>query len=289
MRRIASSRASWIHSIYTKDEFQQRYSACHPLFEFPGMLPQTVAIDLLHVCDHNGVAGSVAGSIMYEAIREKELGNSSLESGVQILSEKIKEYYTTSGVQSHLPRLTLQNLIDTLNPLNSFPDLRGKAIKAANTRNIMPFVEMLAAELRDGSEYKDRRHKCVQSLVRFYDTVYDSGIYMSIDQSEAMASAIKRCCKHYTWLAKRSTHLGLMRWPIRPKMHYWYHLTLRKQFLNPRFLQTYANESMVGKTCNIYKSALSGSQNERRKVQHSVLAKYLTGLMVTFAGNASSD
>jgi len=68
-----------------------------------------------------------------------------------------------------------------------------------------------------------------------------------------------------------------------PKHHYFFHLGMRAHgpTRNPRAYQTYVDESFVGRVCKIYEASLSGPWHD--VVQHTVLQKYLTALMVTFS------
>ena len=106
-------------------------------------------------------------------------------------------------------------------------------------------------------------------------------MFLTAAQSKILAESIRKCLLHYCWLAKDSVKRGQISWNLVPKMHYWFHLSMRCRFINPRFQQTYINESMVGRICDIYKASMCGTAN-LKTIQHSVLMKYLTGLVVCF-------
>ena len=276
--------AAWINTIYSRDAFLARYRGQHPFFDFEGAGPGMISIDLLHVVDNNGVASHVVANVFYEAVHDREMGNRSKDEGLQMLNDKIKNFYAQNPVDAHLPTLTMLNLKDERRPTESFPVLHGKAIKAANTRGIIPFAAMLAVELDDGSPHKHHRARCAVELQRFYDVVHRAGMFPTAGESDAMANAISRCLKHYCWLAKHVVKEGRMAYNVVPKMHYFFHLALRSTGTNPRFGQTYINESMAGRICSIYKASLCGTGNHKVQ-QRSVLVKYLTGLTVSSTTN----
>lgn len=282
-----SDRALWRNTIYSRDAFLQRYRGRHPFFDFPGAGPEMISIDLLHVVDNNGVASHVIANLFYEAIMQRELGNHNKEEGLQQLNARIKTFYSQNQVAAHLPTLSMQNLIDERHPTTVFPVLHGKAIKAANTRGIIPFAAELAAQLDNGTPKRHHRARCVVELNRFYQTVHAAGMFPTAEQSDAIRSSVGKCLKHYCWLAKDAVKAGKMAYNIVPKMHYFFHIGLRSRFSNPRFGQTYINESMVGRVCSIYKASMSGT-GDHKVQQKSVLIKYLTGLIVSFTANGDT-
>ena len=74
---------------------------------------------------------------------------------------------------------------------------------------------------------------------------------------------------------------GRVAWNTVPKHHYFCHVGLRSEDLNPKWTQTYTNESVVGRICSIYKSCLNGQHD--KVVQKSVLSKWFVGLQVDLA------
>ena len=280
-----STRAKWLETIYTVDGFLERYATAdsHKLFRVAGMTPQTISIDLLHVLDHNGLTSNILGNLFYEAIRDRELGNRSQAEGLDILNRRIKEFNSQANLPAHLPILTLQSLINTQAATTSFPCLQGRAIKAANTRHCVPFAVALAREMDDGRAHTMHRRRCLEELHAFYELVYNCPMFLTEAQSRKMQQHVFGCLHHYVWLAKASARVGICGWRIVPKAHYFFHVGLRSDFMNPRFGQTYINESLVGRICNIYKSSLTGPAHSNRRVQRSVLTKYLTGLALSLS------
>ena len=85
---------------------------------------------------------------------------------------------------------------------------------------------------------------------------------------------------HYQCLAGLCE--GELAWQMRPKLHYAVaHLPEQCILINPRFVQTYGSEGLVGKICNICKASHSGPYHAG--LQPSFFSKYRTGLVVACA------
>ena len=82
---------------------------------------------------------------------------------------------------------------------------------------------------------------------------------------------------HYQVLQVKSMEFGRTRWKSVPKTHYVVgHLVEQAELINPRVVQGYMSESLVGVICDIYKMSQSGPFKHR--VQQVALMKYRTGL-----------
>ena len=74
---------------------------------------------------------------------------------------------------------------------------------------------------------------------------------------------------------------GEMAWQARPKLHYAVaHLPRQAGLVNPRFVQTYGSEGMVGVIGNVYKSSQNGPY--AAGIETTVMAKYRTGLVLSW-------
>ncbi len=67
-------------------------------------------------------------------------------------------------------------------------------------------------------------------------------------------------------------------WRITPKVHKLMHLHLYAAVINPRWVQNYAEESLVGTTTRIWQRAMRGKYSDH--VQSNVLIRRLVGLML---------
>ena len=70
-------------------------------------------------------------------------------------------------------------------------------------------------------------------------------------------------------------------WPQRPKLHYSIaHLPRQATLINPRYVQAYTSESMVGRVAKNYKKSMDGTHE---KVQAKVMKKYLTMMFLVWS------
>jgi hypothetical protein len=67
-----SATADFVATTFSLAEFLAEYRVgdYHPLFDFEGMSPQTISLDLLHICDHHGVVSYFAGSLIYSMVKD---------------------------------------------------------------------------------------------------------------------------------------------------------------------------------------------------------------------------
>ena len=74
---------------------------------------------------------------------------------------------------------------------------------------------------------------------------------------------------------------GLPRWKQPPKVHYAVgHLAHQAILINPRFVQCYSAEGLVGKMTKVWKKSTDGPH--RRVSQHKVVLNYLVGMALDF-------
>ena len=89
---------------------------------------------------------------------------------------------------------------------------------------------------------------------------------------------------HYQWLAVNAWESdNTTRWNTKPKVHFAVgHLGWQAALINPRFVQGYGGESMVGTMAEIY--GLSTSGPYKQKIQELALKKYRTGMKFMWEG-----
>ena len=73
---------------------------------------------------------------------------------------------------------------------------------------------------------------------------------------------------------------GWMLWPVTPKVHRMQHVPLYASVTNPRFVQNYAEESLIGTCTQIWHRSVAGRY--RSVAQKNVLTKKLLGLLLHF-------
>ena len=82
----------------------------------------------------------------------------------------------------------------------------------------------------------------------------------------------------YQELREISRLAGRMCFKVTPKVHKVQHLPLYSSCLNPRHVQNYAEESLIGTSTKIWARSVSGRHTQ--SVQPNVLVKKITGLLL---------
>ena len=91
--------------------------------------------------------------------------------------------------------------------LTDYPQLTGPSVKAASTRALLPWAVELSASLLmldETSEYKQRRHTMLASLLLFQRTVQTSGMFFNDSELRAVKAAIRTHLLCYQWLAQKA-------------------------------------------------------------------------------------
>ena len=247
----------------------------HPLAASPIFSRFTYRLDLLHLLDHHGVVSHVVGNIfaMHVLSPSPILAGATQEDRIDFLNDDLKGFYRTHGVQNRIPALKLSNIMK-----DSFPQLHGKAIKAANSRALMPFALELQqrATAADHSDINRHALKVVESLNKAIDLMYGVGCFMTVGEHQRLEGLLHRMGVNYQLLAKRTCDAGEMKWKQVPKHHYCVgHLAEQASLVNPRFVQCYGFESLVGKIALIWQKCQDGPYH--RIAQHKVMLKYRAG------------
>ena len=86
---------------------------------------------------------------------------------------------------------------------------------------------------------------------------------------------------NYAWLARDACLSGALLYNIVPKVHYFVHMGEIASMINPRFLRTYVEESMIGRITAIYGGSKHGPYHAT--VQRTTLLKYLVGLELAYS------
>ena len=152
--------AGWRFTIHNDAEFLAALrTPLHPLVAHSWFSRLTHRLDLLHLFDHHGIASHITANIFAKHIRHATalLPGTTQEDRLDCLNDDIRGYYSAAGVAHRMPRLKLANLYK-----DGFPELHGQAVKAANTRALVPYVKNLqlrAVALDDSPSNKT----CTQS------------------------------------------------------------------------------------------------------------------------------
>ena len=271
--------AAWRSTLVSNARFRERLRRpLHPLVDHCLFSKYTYRFDLLHMLDHHGVASHVVGNILWAHLAADRdcnvLPGDNQDERLAFLNSEVKAFYSHAKVTNRMPPLKLSNLKS-----DAFPELKGNGVKAANTRALVPFVVDIQKRATNMNPSERNKHmlKVVSSLQTAYDIMYGNGFFLSDGALTSLDKALTRMGQHYQWLALNAFDAKKSRWNCVPKLHYAAaHISEQAALINPRLVQGYANESMVGVVCSIYELSQSGPF--RARVQHVSMLKYRIGV-----------
>ena len=157
-------------------------------------------------------------------------------------------------------------------------------MKAANTRSCVPFALALQRRATEECATTVNKHmlKVVESLDVLYNVLYSGECFLSADELRNVEHNLLRLGQNYGRLSALAAESGEQMWRMTPKLHYAVgHLSEQVLLVNPRFVQTYGSESLVGKIAAVYKNSQDGPF--AAGLQRKVLTKYRLGLLLLFA------
>ena len=268
--------------MHNNEEFMAKVrTPKHPLVASDLFSRHTYRLDCLHVLDHNGVAGLVVGNIfaLHLSTVNDVIPGANQENRLDFLNDDIKGFCSTHNVQNRVPLLKLSNIFR-----EGFPELHGRAIKAANTRSLVAYaldLQKRAVDI-DPNDVNHHALKIVQSLQTVYDILYSGEFFLTPNEVGTLHNKLTRMGVNYQLLATQTSAQGQLRWKQTPKLHYAVgHMAMQAALINPRYVQTYGSEGLVGKVCQIFKKTMDGPYHAT--VQRKILRKYKVGMFLEFS------
>ena len=124
--------------------------------------------------------------------------------------------------------------------------------------------------------------KVVESFHGAYEIFYSGGVFLTDEEVAALDKHLTKLGQHYQVLQNLELASGKTRWKSTQKLHYVVgHLATQARLTNPKFVQGYASESLVGEVCGIYATSQSGPF--RRNIQRVSMLKYRVGMKLLWA------
>ena len=274
--------ARWRSRLVTSnDEFKSRVVQQHPLTESKYFNKYTARNDLMHCADHHGVWGVIFGSVVCYLVQNDgapSLGATQGERLGQVNCLLNTFYRNNTGVTARIDKLTMKNIL----PAGSadYATLGGPTIKAANTRQAMPFLQDLAREhLQDiGNLDQQLMRRLIHHTLEFIRVLNSSGVVLTQLQLDDLKVATEGVGKFMQLLRHRAKEQKQLLWHIVPKTHYMQHFPAEARLINPKVVQCYIEESYIGKVAKIWSSSKNGPHKDT--IQRVVLLKYLVWLAV---------
>ena len=152
--------------------------------------------------------------------------------------------------------------------------LSGSLVKAANTRQLAPFIETLARQyFNRGDAYDEAIIGFSTSVNSIYKLLYEAEVFLTEGEHERLRQYVLDMGRSHMRCRQQASKLGELAFQVRPKAHYSQHLPSQCKLINSRYTQCYQDESMIGVVAKIYKRSCAGPY--KSTIQRSVCMKYL--------------
>lgn len=234
----------------------------------------------MHCMDHHGVYGVIIASIIWFLCinNGKPSLGATQQDRLDTINKHLEAHYKNTTVSSQLDPLQMKNIIPS--GAGKYAALGGPTVKAANTRQAVPFLKDLADRYLTDSENMDHIliHFLIQHTLDFHRLINSSGTFFTEADLAAFKTATEGVGKYMQLLRSRAKAAKQMLWHIKPKTHYMQHFPEEAKLISPKAVQCYIEESFIGKVAQIWASSKNGPYSET--IQRTGLLKYLVWLAV---------
>ena len=117
-------------------------------------------------------------------------------------------------------------------------------------------------------------------FVDFYRLLYSQPMFMTDAAVERLRNITSELGEKWHVLRHIEYTRGNLRWKITTKVHKLLHTPIYAERLNPRWVQNYAEESLVGSVTKTYKASVAGRY--AREIQTLILLKRTLALCLRF-------
>ena len=277
-----SKSAEFRKHYFTPAELARKPLTNHWLLKIKGFSHYTWVYDPMH-CKEIGATSHTIANVFYDVVFKELAGMKTNAQKLKKLNELIHQAYVEMDVDSdkRIPcAIELKHFCTAGAPHQHYPDLMHSAIKARQTRYLVPVAFWLAqhfkTETKCESEYAQRRYYCLKNLHKMYMIEDSNRLFLTKKDAEAYLECTNKFLDHYVALANLSVestkHIGSFQWSFVPKFHFMIHIAEDAQFLSPRAFWCYRGESMVGTITTIAQACLAGLPAYR--VNETLCIKY---------------
>ena len=232
-------------------------------------------LDLMHVLDLKGVIAIAAGSLLLHLVQNFRCLGRVEQDRMDDLNAQMKEFQSRTGVQHLMPSLRIDDL-----RAHGWAVMGSKLVKAANSRSMVPFLAHLANKYFPAhGGFASSIRKVFRSLDAAERIFYSEGMFLSDAAKVELTDSLNCMGRHWQHLRGLSHDNHKNEWQISPKVHIAVCAIAEQALLiNPRAVQNYGEESMVGRMTKIWGASANGPY--RPIAQQVNLVRYLTGLNI---------
>ena len=197
-------------------------------------------VDVLHTVDQ-GVGAHIVGNVLWLfAVTLAVFGGTTIADRVKLAYQDMKGWASRVRCTNFLQGELTEARVRTS---GKWPKLKAKA---AHVRHLSRYA--LDLVLRFGKAEHTLVLAVVQLLVRFYDILDNGSMFLEPAMANEVSSIGVSLCKVYSELSARAVANAEKMWKMAPKFHIFCHLCewQAREFGNPRYYWTYADEDLVG-------------------------------------------
>ena len=258
-----SAGAKWKRVMHTPEELIARPLSYHWLLTVKGVTHFTFVYDPMH-CQDIGSSSHVVANVLFDVFYKELKGNNAKK--LADLNELVKKAYDSAEVEANrrVKWVDVKHFVPNKDaPHQHYPDLQHSAIKARQTRYMVPMAfELCKRFKRPEDEYSERRFYCLKNLNESYVIVDRHRLFIPSKDYKRYAKNIDLFLEHYTALsvmaAETEGNIGKYQWSFTPKFHFIAHIKDDAFFLSPKAFWCYGGESKVGFVSTIASACLSG-------------------------------
>lgn len=235
----------------------------------------------MHCKDLRGVISVATGSFLMHLVLHYDSLGATQQARLDALNKDMKDFQTSQATRAPhpMPPLRLKDL-----KTDGWHDLSGPLIKAANTRCLVPWLRDLARrKMSPHGGYSRAVIKVFDALYEIEQIMYSSDMFLSDIQKSEFSAQFLIVGEAWMFLRSESRLARVDAWQIKYKCHAFLHLPSQADLINPRFVQVYAEESLMGKVTRVWKACARGPYAPT--VQHSVLSRIWSGLEMRFTAD----
>jgi hypothetical protein len=230
----------------------------------------------MHLLDCKGVTALVIGGCLHVLLRDPALG-ANMQARMHTINTLRETHYENRSRVNRLPKLLSSNCTSS----DGWAVLSGKAIKAAMTRHSMPFwSEVVHRYCMSGLPKHRNLRELVDSLSEIYRVFYEGPMFLNSDDQGKLRVACSTFGVCYQRLRELHRQEQALAFNVVPKVHKVQHLPMHASVINPRFLQCYGEESLIGTSTRTYTGSMTGRY--RGPIQRVFLVKRVTALLLRF-------
>ena len=254
-------------------KFLGRCFGCHPIRKAFYWNAQFPRIDIMHTLDHHGQTGIIIASTIHHLLWKQRVPGNTLQVRLDFINSKLKQFNEASRSSCYTNEIHMKNLF-LGDGLESWLELGGPTMKAAIVRHLLPAVRSVADEYLKVEEPLDA---CVAVILReachLDDILYNAGVFLTGPEKNELSVCLIDLGEHFQLARHLSQCAGTLAWHKKYKVHLAQHLHQQALLINPRFVQAYINESLIGVFTKIWRASAKGPYQS--KVQGTVMLKYL--------------